>query len=94
MTAGAEHSCGVAPDEVAYCWGNGEDGRLGTGNNLNKLRADLVLGPTEFAHLSAGRTHTCGVATDGGAYCWGDGSKGQLGSGTTNNILQPFPVDG
>jgi len=71
MTAGAEHSCGVDPDGKAYCWGNGEDGRLGNGNTLTKLTADPVLGPTGFAAVSAGRRHSCGVATDGGAYCWG-----------------------
>jgi alpha-tubulin suppressor-like RCC1 family protein len=32
MTQGGPHSCGVAADGVAYCWGNNLNGWLGTGN--------------------------------------------------------------
>jgi alpha-tubulin suppressor-like RCC1 family protein len=31
VTAGARHTCAITSDGAAYCWGDGADGRLGTG---------------------------------------------------------------
>ena len=32
LSAGAEHICGIAMDDRAYCWGANGDGQFGTGS--------------------------------------------------------------
>lgn len=83
VSAGRSHTCGVASDGSAYCWGDGAYGALGAGaqgqcsyysNHAECLRFDpiAVSGGLRFTRLSAARgLHTCGVTTAGAAYCWG-----------------------
>jgi hypothetical protein len=37
MAIGAAHTCGLTLDNVAYCWGSGGTGALGTGGTANQL---------------------------------------------------------
>ncbi|UCD23865.1 MAG: hypothetical protein JSW51_12660 [Gemmatimonadota bacterium] len=82
LAAGWDHTCGLAPDGTAYCWGRGWAGQLGDGANLERRTPVQVAGGIRFQTISAGWFHTCGLATDGQAYCWGNNTSGQLGSGT------------
>ena len=45
ISAGNNHSCGIAPDNKAYCWGSGSFGRLGTGNDTTVNKPTLVIDP-------------------------------------------------
>src|SRR2546426_571531 len=76
------HVCGVTTSGLAYCWGLGRDGQLGTGTTGSSLVPIPVSGGLTFTSISAGSGHTCGRATGGAVYCWGDNSNGQLGDGT------------
>lgn len=81
VTAGYQHSCGIAAGGAAHCWGFGFSGALGDGSRAvgGSLPAAVVGGLT-FASVSAGNFHTCGMTTGGRIYCWGVNSAGQLGS--------------
>jgi len=86
VTAGEGHVCALSLDGMAYCWGQGAEGQLGTGTTSNQFRPTPVLGPDggpalRFASISAGRWHTCALTVDGLAYCWGNGLQGKLGNG-------------
>jgi alpha-tubulin suppressor-like RCC1 family protein len=92
VSAGYEHTCGLTPGGVAYCWGSNFYGQLGTTATLGQCAAPgdsfacssapvPVAGGLTFTALSAGWYHTCGIATGGAAYCWGYDWKGQLGTG-------------
>lgn len=99
VSAGWAHTCRVTTEGEAYCWGAGENGKLGNGTADDKLVPTLVSGGLTFASVSAGLTiwydrHTCGVTTVGEAYCWGSGEKGQLGNGSTGDQWVPTPVSG
>ncbi len=94
MSAGVYHTCAVTSDSRAYCWGNGEYGRLGNGTADQKNHPSAVGGGLIFQYISAGFFHTCGVTTDFLAYCWGQNRLGELGDGTTTNRLTPTPVSG
>lgn len=101
LSAGDDHTCGVATSGAAYCWGLNEHGQLGT------LVADTTCGigstdprpcaPTPrpvsggyaFQMVSAGRSHSCGLATNGAAFCWGANDSGQLGDGSTTASRGP-----
>jgi alpha-tubulin suppressor-like RCC1 family protein len=82
VAAGFEHSCGLTPDGVAYCWGRNFEGQLGIGvTGGNRTRPARVAGDLTFASIVAGDLHSCGLTGDGAAYCWGRNSEGQIGTG-------------
>jgi alpha-tubulin suppressor-like RCC1 family protein len=94
LTAGTDYTCGLSIDTRAYCWGNGEFGKLGNGTDVNRLIPVAVGAPAEvvFTQLTAGYNHTCGLGSDNRAYCWGAGNYGQLGDGATGNRPTPGAV--
>lgn len=83
ISAGSDHTCGLTPDGVAYCWGSGDHGRLGHGSESDESEPVRVSGDYTFAQISAGWLHTCGITRGGDAYCWGNGANGQLGNGAS-----------
>jgi alpha-tubulin suppressor-like RCC1 family protein len=94
-SAAGAHSCGLAADGRAYCWGVNWWGELGTGKtepHVATVAPVPVIGALAFAALDAGLVHTCALTGDGAAYCWGDNVTGQLGDGTTTNRSRPTPV--
>jgi hypothetical protein len=92
VEAGYQHTCGLAPDGVAWCWGRGSE----LGDSVAVMRAEPapVYGGHRFRSLSVGWTHTCGVATDGLVYCWGRNPTGEIGRWTDPTVTMPVPVDG
>ena len=75
VNAGMFHTCGVATDHRAYCWGWNVFGQVGNGTNSYDRRTPaLVAGGLRFRQISAGSYNTCGVTTDYRAYCWGRGT--------------------
>ena len=94
LTAGTFHTCALGSDSKTYCWGNGDNGRLGDGlinRRLTPTEVSVPAGVT-FSNLSAGYRHTCALSSDGKAYCWGAGDSGRLGNGSTRSELTPTPV--
>ena len=98
VTAGTAHSCAVA-DGLAFCWGNGSNGRLGnsvtSGTYSSPVAVDTTTGLAGLTvtAVSAGNTHSCAVV-DGAAYCWGQASNGRLGNAATSgNYSQPAAVN-
>lgn len=93
ISTGLFHACAVVPETgMAYCWGNGDDGRLGTGTAGTPLPQE-VLGEVPLTSLSAGLAHTCGVDGEGQAFCWGSGRFGSIGIGFDISVSPiPLPV--
>ena len=89
---GRFHSCGVATDDRAYCWGGNQLGQLGTGTESPTFSPALVAGGHRWRQMSAGTNHTCGVTLDHEAYCWGHNQAGRLGNGTQNGSRVPVRV--
>jgi alpha-tubulin suppressor-like RCC1 family protein len=91
------HSCGLATDGAAYCWGYNRFGELGDGTfsswpDYGKANPVAVIGGQTFQSISAGYYHTCGVTPANDGYCWGWGGYGQVGSGTYTNKSSPVFV--
>ena len=94
VAAGMDHTCGLTPTGVAYCWGNGTFGQLGSGQiagcfvpapgKLTCSGPAPVAGDTRFTAVAAGVSHTCGIAPSGQVYCWGLNDSGQLGSASSS----------
>ncbi len=93
LTVGANHSCGLASDGKAYCWGGNAHGQLGDGSTVDRSVPVAVSGGLLFAALEAGDNHTCGLSTRGRIYCWGSNDGGQLGSAAfVDHVLPGSPV--
>jgi alpha-tubulin suppressor-like RCC1 family protein len=85
ITAGPYHTCATLDDGTVRCWGGGEYGRLGYGNEADiktptSVPVDLGTGRNAVA-ISAGYWHTCALLDNGATRCWGIGNSGQLGYG-------------
>lgn len=71
LTVGGWHNCALTSRGRAYCWGSGEQGRLGNDSNDDSLIPAPVAGGLTFKALSAGWSNTCGLTAGGEVYCWG-----------------------
>lgn len=92
LRAGWEHTCGVADDGRAYCWGRGTEGQLGTGDREDRAAPAPVAAGASFDFIAPGGRHTCGGIA-GAAHCWGANDVGQLGTGEAGTgTAEPVPV--
>ena len=92
VATGGEHTCAVADNGDAYCWGRGVDGELGIGTKENRSTPAKVAGNIQFKDIAAGENHSCGLAIDGTAYCWGWNPFYQRGNPTDSRDAEPVPV--
>jgi uncharacterized protein YjdB/alpha-tubulin suppressor-like RCC1 family protein len=106
--SGSTHTCGVATDGAAYCWGANGAGQLGDGSTVSSSTPVAVAGGVTFSTLARGVAlyvrapagsadgpyFTCGVTAAGAAFCWGSNLEGQLGTGATGSSSVPVAVTG
>lgn len=95
LSTGGSHTCAVATNGNAYCWGNDGLGQLGDDAlAANKNVPTLVSGGATWLSISAGANHTCGIISlppDSPGRCWGYNYYGQLGD---NTVLDSFGGNG
>jgi prepilin-type N-terminal cleavage/methylation domain-containing protein len=92
------HSCTVASDSKAYCWGYNTSGQLGINSTTNIAAAAAVstagvLAGKTIQSVSTGSNNSCALASDSQVYCWGDNSAGQLGNNSFVDSQVPVAVD-
>ena len=92
LALGTDHSCALMQTGRVNCWGNGANGRLGSGQVANQSTPSEVLTLTDAVAVGAGQGHTCATLADGTMKCWGLNGNGQLGDGTTTNRTTPVFV--
>lgn len=92
VALGGVHSCALAGDGTAYCWGRNVYGQLGDGTTTDRSRPVPVTGGLHFTSIQANGAHTCARAANGDEYCWGYNIDGQLGDGTRTNASAPVKV--
>lgn len=96
LSAGSNHTCALAEDGQAYCWGLNDKGQVGNSTETNAdepAEVDQTGLTRPFVEISAGGNHTCAVDNDTYIYCWGNNEYGQLGDMSTTNFSYPVMVD-
>jgi hypothetical protein len=81
VAAGNGHTCVLAEDGRAWCWGEGEAGQLGHGAFALSPVPVPVSASVPLAVLSARANRTCALARDGSAWCWGEDAAAPVGRG-------------
>jgi alpha-tubulin suppressor-like RCC1 family protein len=95
VSVGEAHTCAVANDQRAFCWGLGLHGRLGNNGTQNAFSPSEVAGNvTNWRTVSAGARHTCAIRDDGSLSCFGQNSEGRLGIGAADDQIVPVEVAG
>jgi alpha-tubulin suppressor-like RCC1 family protein len=95
--AGYTHTCALATDGAAYCWGQNELGQLGDGTHNDHRIPVRVLGEHRYVSLVTAITgsYNCGLTAQGAAWCWGLNNYGQLGNGSkSDSSSAPVVVSG
>jgi hypothetical protein len=93
VTSG-DHTCAVALDDTAWCWGTNFYGQVGAASiGIGPIPLPRSVDPpSTFASVTTGFTHTCAVGLDGKGWCWGDNYYGQLGNGDPMGTGSDYPV--
>ncbi|WP_176736710.1 RCC1 domain-containing protein, partial [Oligoflexus tunisiensis] len=91
------HTCGLTSLGRALCWGDNNEGQLGTANDTawdipTAVNTAALSSGENFAQLGAGGGHSCGLTTLGRVFCWGDGFYGSLGTGDNASYYIPMIV--
>jgi hypothetical protein len=89
VSAGGAHTCALARDHSAYCWGANAKGQVGAGTTIDYSSPVIVA--SGITSVSAGGNHSCAIAS-ARLYCWGLNGDGQLGDGTKITRLNPTPT--
>jgi predicted Ser/Thr protein kinase len=92
VVVGGRHSCLLAEDGRAWCWGGNDRGQLGTASNARLTAPLTAVSGERFTALASGMSHSCGITPGGDTWCWGDNDSGQLGDGTTSSRESPVRV--
>ena len=95
IAAATRHTCAILDNSRVKCWGDGQDGALGSGditdrgNNPTDMGDNLAyvdLGTNRQAlELSMGLRSSCALLDGGDVKCWGFNSNGELGLGDVDN---------
>ncbi len=98
LALGGAHTCALLDTGAIYCWGYGDYGQLGYGNDDNigdydkPASAGSMTLYDEAFQLIAGLYHTCALMASHDVYCWGYNDEGQLGYGHNQRIGENEPV--
>lgn len=97
IAASYNHTCVVASDNLAYCWGLNTTGELGNNSLVSSsvpvavYTAGALSGKT-VKSVSPGFAASCLIASDNQAYCWGSNLNGTVGNNSTTQTSVPTAV--
>lgn len=92
LSSGDWHVCARETSGAVKCWGNGENGQIGS-DTKRAFPTPLgieQLGPAK--QIASGANHVCALQNDGRVKCWGRNTEGQLGDGKSGSKIKPVFV--
>jgi alpha-tubulin suppressor-like RCC1 family protein len=93
VATGDSHTCATLTTGALYCWGESDDGRLGRGEEGDRLGPARVGSEVGWSGPSVGWKHSCATRSSA-VWCWGDNSWGQLITGDDAPRATPTLVPG
>jgi alpha-tubulin suppressor-like RCC1 family protein len=93
--AGVNWINAIKKDGTLWSWGNGANGRLGTGTATTRSSPTQESGAaTNWKVISSALqgSHALGIRITGDMYAWGLNSSGQIGDNATVQVLAPKQV--
>jgi alpha-tubulin suppressor-like RCC1 family protein len=96
ITSGGQHTCALATNGTAWCWGWDLYGQLGSGpGTASQHQPTAVQMPTGvvFTSLAAKGDNTCATSANA-VWCWGLNNRRQVGDGTAIQRDVPTVVAG
>jgi prepilin-type N-terminal cleavage/methylation domain-containing protein len=98
ISSTGNHSCGIASDNKAYCWGYNAYGQIGDNSTTDALVPTAVdtsgvLAGKTLIDIKSGWGHTCALDSDYLLYCWGYNQYGQIGDNSTIDSHVPVQVN-
>ncbi len=88
---GHDSSCAIKTTGKMYCWGHGNNHKLGTGNTDNQQIPTEITGEN-WVSAGIGYSHICGIKNLSGvktAFCWGKATNGRLGLNSETEMNTP-----
>lgn len=91
---GYRHSAAITDDGRLFTWGEGDQGRLGHGDNNARYVPTLVADIVDVGSVSCGSSHTLAVSKDGKkVWSFGSGESGKLGHGEIVKVYRPKIIE-
>lgn len=87
------HTCATREDGQMFCWGDGQEGRLGGGDLEDAMTPSPVVEGTNWTDVETFETHSCALDEDQQMSCWGSNFDGQLGIGEFRDKDAPTSLD-
>jgi len=98
VNGGLNHSLGIRGASLTtggtlWAWGQGANGKLGTGNTSGMHNPTQVGTLTDWVYVAAGDENSYGIRSNGELYAWGIATYGRVGDGqSTTNRTAPVQV--
>ncbi len=89
---GGNHTCALFDSQLVQCWGNGNNGRTGHGDEENygdnepASAAGFLTTGGPVQDIVSGIGHSCYSDASGRLRCFGRGAEGQLGYGNVDDL--------
>lgn len=95
LAMGFYFSCGIANNNLAYCWGRNNRGQLANGSLIDENTPAQVMSSIQFKSINVGDYHSCALSVDDQLYCWGSNQLGQMGNNAspTSDFMVPTLID-
>lgn len=92
---GIGHACAILRDDTVACWGNNNDGQLGSPRPKSSRDLVAVPGLKDVVDIALGPSHSCAATKKGDVYCWGrNRNKTITPKDNDPKITQPARIDG
>lgn len=78
VSGGLEHTCAVAENGYAYCWGDNPNGELGIGSSdfdIHPTPIQVINLENNIVSIDSGGNRTCVLTSEGSVKCWGSNSE-------------------
>ncbi len=99
ISSGLNFTVALKADGTVWSWGNGANGKLGTGNTNNQTGPVQVLAPdgknklTNVKQIAVGYDSASALLEDGTVVSWGVNSYGALGNNSTAHSTIPVYLE-